>query len=146
MATFFDIRKIKDELIPDFSDEAVVQELEMKLVGSYIVKDPMERYTDLIEGECIASPNDLDELQAGQLADIGGQIISVKHHNTKTKNEPMCFMQVSWNEEIFEVVVFPRQFAGYKIFIKEGAPVFCRVEKLEKGCCLKELIRLDKVL
>ncbi len=146
LATFFDIRKIKDELIPDFSDEAVVQEIEMKLVGSYIVKDPMERYTDLIEGECIASPNDLDELQAGQLADIGGQIISVKHHNTKTKNEPMCFMQVSWNEEIFEVVVFPRQFAGYKIFIKEGAPVFCRVEKLEKGCCLKELIRLDKVL
>ena len=55
----------------------------------------------------------------------------------------MAFLVVSWNEEDFDVTVFPEEWSSCQNLLKVGAPVACQCIRLERGCCLQALERLD---
>ena len=55
----------------------------------------------------------------------------------------MAHCTVRWNEADFRIVVFPDVWQNVKLLLKEGAPVACKVKKLDSGCCLLGVERLD---
>lgn len=128
--------------IPDFSDEKVIYEIEKELVGNYVTVDPMAKYIKPLEAVCIQHPDDMKKFSINDLFHVGGMITKIKNHKTKGGKD-MAFLGISWNEEEFDVVVFPDAWKSAKNLIKVGVPVACQVIKLEKGCCLNTLERLD---
>jgi DNA polymerase-3 subunit alpha len=146
METFCASRKdLADIAIPDFDDEKVVYEIEKELVGNYVTVDPMSKYLNAIEAICIQHPDDMKNFKLNDLFYVGGIVTKVKRHKTK-RGKDMAFIAVSWNEEEFDVVSFPDSWESVKNIIKVGIPVACQVIKLESGCCLSTLERLDFVL
>lgn len=146
METFCASRKdLAETTIPDFDDEKVVYEIEKELVGNYVTVDPMSKYLNAIESICIQHPDDMKNFKLNDLFYVGGMVTKVKRHKTK-RGKDMAFLAVSWNEEEFDVVSFPDSWESVKNIIKVGIPVACQVIKLESGCCLSTLERLDFVL
>lgn len=146
MESFCASRKdLTDMAIPDFDDEKVVYEIEKELVGNYVTIDPMSKYLNAIEAICIQHPDDMKNFKLNDLFYVGGLVVRIKRHKTK-RGKDMAFFAVSWNEEEFDVVAFPDSWESIKNIIKVGVPVACQVIKLEKGCCLSTLERLDLVI
>lgn len=138
-------KDLADMPIPDFSDEQTVYEIEKELVGNYVTVDPMAKYVNALEAVCIQHPDDMKNFQINDMFYVGGMVTRIKHHKTKG-NKDMAFIAVSWNEEEFEVIVFPDAWTSAKNVLSIGVPVACQVIKLEKGCCLSTLERLDLVI
>lgn len=145
---YYDFRGI-ESVVPDFSDDDVVYRIEKELVGNFITKDPMHAYSNMIIGTCIQHPEEMNEFQPGDDFIVGGQLTRVKLHYTKSGRNPgaeMAFLNVTWNEENFDVVCFPQAWEGSKVLLKEGAPVAIQCQKLGRGACVMEVQRLDFIL
>ena len=136
----------EDRLMPSFDDPEVMTQIEQELVGTYITQDPLGRFIPMIRESCLATPADLDDLDKGALANLGGMISRVHKTVTKAKGEPMGFMSIEWENETFEVVVFPKAWREMSTLIEAGYPVVCQVQKLEDGCCLNRILRLDRMV
>lgn len=146
MESFCASRKdLADVSIPDFDDENVVYEIEKELVGNFVTVDPMGKYLNAIEAVCIQHPDDMKNYKINDMFYVGGMVTRIKRHKTKGGKD-MAFFAVSWNEEEYDVVAFPDAWESVKNLLKVGAPVACQVIKLEKGCCLSTLERLDLVI
>lgn len=140
---FYDSRGIKDQWSPDFSQTEVVIDTEMRLVGNYITFDPMEEYRKAIEKMSVTSPKELDEGPKGAILNVGGQISRVKEH--QARNGLMAFLTINWQEEEYPVTVFADTYERFKPFIQVTKPVIARVQRLDQGVCLKEIVRLDLI-
>jgi hypothetical protein len=55
----------------------------------------------------------------------------------------MAHITVEWNEVDFRVVCFPEAWARSKDLLQLGAPVALTVKRLDNGCCLEHVDRLD---
>lgn len=131
--------------IPDFDDEKTVYEIEKELVGNYVTVDPMSKYVNALEAVCIQHPDDMKNFNINDLFYVGGMVTRIKHHKTKGGKD-MAFLALSWNEQEFEIIAFPDAWSSAKNVLKIGVPVACQVIKLEKGCSLSTLERLDLVI
>lgn len=131
---------------PDFSDPEVVYAIEKELVGTYVTVDPMGRYVDLLDKAAIREPTDVLPFARNQRFVIGGQVTGIRPTVTKKGRSPgaeMAHITVTWNEADFRIVVFPDAWAGTKNLLRVGAPVACQVKRLDSGCCLETVQRLD---
>lgn len=138
---YYDLRKI-DEPVPDFTDDKEVWKVEEELVGTFILKDPMEPYIKAIENTALPDPSELDKIETGKTAVVGGRLSKIKEHTTRG-GKKMAFTEVEWNDEIFQVTIFPQAYSAYKTLLEEGSPVAMGVVKLERGCHMVTLERLD---
>jgi DNA polymerase III subunit alpha len=132
--------------IPDFSDPKVVYELEKKLVGTFVTVDPMERYVETLDRTAISDPYDVSRFARGDTFIIGGQLTAVRPTVTKKGKTPgasMAHITVSWNEADFRIVCFPETWRSAKTLLQVGSPIACRVGKLDNGCQLLSVERLD---
>lgn len=146
MENFCGSRKdLADTPIPDFDDEKVIYEIEKELVGNYVTIDPMAKYIKALEALCIQHPDEIKNYEMNDLFCIGGMVTKIKNHKTKGGKD-MAFLTLSWNEEEFEIVAFPDAWTSARNVLKVGVPVACQVIRLEKGCCLSSLERLDLVI
>ena len=126
-----------------FDRDDVVREIEMALVGTFITKNPMEPYIDMIEAECIRHPSEFEDYETGQKFVIGGQLARV-HEHMQRNNRKMAFLTISWNEESFEFLAFADSYSKCKPVLQVGAPVACEVQKLDGDSAnLLSAIRLD---
>lgn len=91
---------------------------EMETVNAYLSADPFE---DVYTG-------DWDKVTNKGKGYIGGVLISIKETTTK-KGEKMCFLNISREDKIFDLVVFPRNYLEYKPLLKEGNCIVCKTEK-----------------
>lgn len=131
---------------PDFTDPKVVYEIEKELVGTYVTVDPMARYLSVLDQVAIKEPTDMYDYTVKDKFVVGGQITEIKPTVTKKGRNPgaeMGHLTVSWNEADFKIVVFPQAWAACKLMFTPGAPVACQVTKLDSGCCLDTVERLD---
>lgn len=134
--------------VPDFSDPRVVYELEKELVGTYVTVDPMGRYVETLDRCALRDPMDMMRYTRKDRFIVGGQLTAINHTTTKKGRNPgqeMAHLVISWNETDFRVVAFPDAWARSKMLLEVGVPVACQVEKLDSGCCLQEVQRLDKL-
>jgi DNA polymerase-3 subunit alpha len=146
MESFCASRKdLADTAIPDFDDEKVVYEIEKELVGNFVTVDPMGKYLNAVEAICIQHPDEIKNYKLNDMFYVGGMVTRIKRHKTK-RGKDMAFFATSWNEEEFDIVAFPDSWESVKNLLKVGVPVACQVIKLEKGCCLSTLERLDLVI
>lgn len=135
--------------IPDFSDENVVYAIEKELVGNYISVDPMLKYSKAIGNLCITDPQEIEAASCGSLITIGGQLTSVKPYKTQKGYNPgqdMAFLTVKWNDLDYEITCFPEAWTANRQFLEVGAPVICQAIRLEQGCHLSRVERLDFLL
>lgn len=126
----------------NFNSEKVVYEIEKELVGSWITRDPMSSYSRMIDNVCVSSPSEVEQKTLNEVVYIGGQITKVKKHTTR-KGDPMAFIALTWNDETYDITVFPDVWQKYNLFIKLDVPVACACLRLEQGVCLSSLERLD---
>lgn len=130
--------------IPDFADEKVVLEIEKTLVGSYVTLDPMYRYVDMIEHNCIQRVADIRGRPKGTPIAIGGVCSKIKEITTK-KGTKMAFVQVTWGDEEFDVTVFTEAWQQQKPYLHLDAPMVLNCIKDDRGVHLSNVIRLDWV-
>jgi len=139
--------KVAADPIPSFGSRRDLYEIEKDLTGSFVTEDPMAPYVHAIEQNCLSSPEELEDLHTNQTAIVGGQITRIKEIVTKRGKNPgqkMAFLDIEWNYQIFNVTVFPHEYARYRFLdLKEEVPVAVRVTRLLKGCCASEVERLD---
>lgn len=132
--------------IPDFADDEVVYRIEEELVGTYVTVDPMARYIKALDAVAIRHPEEMKNYGVGDVFVVGGQVTKIKEHTIakgRTKGSVMAFLEVTWNEEQFEVVAFPESWKQVIALINLGSPVACRVIRTERGCTLSSVQRLD---
>jgi DNA polymerase-3 subunit alpha len=134
--------------VPDFADPKVMYDIEKKLVGTYVTVDPMERYVETLDQCALRDPFDMMAIPRGNRFTVGGQLTSIRPTVTKRGRTPgaaMAHLTVQWNEADFKVTVWPEQWAMSKDLLELGAPVALRVRRLDNGCCLEQVIRLDQL-
>lgn len=145
MREYYDTRK-KDKtpnIIPDFQDPAVIQQIELEIVGSYITEDPLDKYRDTIDGRCLDDPDKIDTLNDGEVVEIGGVLARLHEH--QAKNGLMAFLDVEWDGQEFSVVCFPESYRDNKSLLQVGSPVIIRAIRGKRGVFLHNVIRLDYV-
>lgn len=134
--------------IPDFDDHEVLYNIEKTLIGTFVTVDPMERYLPLMQN-VISDPLEILQKEKGEEFYIGGQVATVSPTVTKRGKNPgahMAHITVSWNDAEFRVVSFPDTWPGAKSLLRVGAPVGLTVKKLDDGCCLVSVERLDVLM
>lgn len=132
--------------IPDFQDRDVLYEIEKELVGTYVTVDPLERYAKTLEKSAIADPLDVVRYTKGDKFVIGGELTAIRPTKTKKGRNPgqdMASLTVTWNEADFRIVCFPQVWSSVKSLLSVGVPVACEVKRLDSGCCLEGVERLD---
>jgi DNA polymerase III subunit alpha len=131
---------------PDFSDPKVVYEIEKELVGTYVTVDPLARYVSTLDEHALRDPFDMYAIAPKTKFIVGGQLIDIRPTVTKKGKTPgaqMAHLVIDWNDAEFKVVAFPEAWARTKKIFEIGAPVACAVRKLDNGCCLESVERLD---
>jgi DNA polymerase III subunit alpha len=135
--------------VPDFDDEAVIYAIEQELVGNFVTSDPMDKYAAAISAVAIAHPSQIQGFEPKDEFVIGGQVAGIKVIKIKkegrNKGRDMAFLSVDWNQETFEVTLFPDVYEVHKAILVEGAPVACAVIRDGRGCNLKYAQRLDQM-
>jgi DNA polymerase III subunit alpha len=136
--------------VPNFADEAVIHAIEQELVGNFVTNDPMEKYNAAIAQVAIAHPSQIQGFDNGEEFVIGGQVTGLRVIQIKkegrNKGRNMAFLSVDFNEETFEITLFPESYEQNKAALVEGAPVACAVIRDSKGCNLKYVQRLDALV
>lgn len=135
-------RKI-DQVIPDFSNPAVIELIELEIVGNYITRDPLERYIPMIDENCIDDPDIIEQSEKGTTFFIGGVISKLKEWNAK--NGLMAFLEIEWLEQNYSVTIFADTYGLIRNDLILGKPIICEVERVKRGCMMKQMIRLDLV-
>jgi DNA polymerase-3 subunit alpha len=132
--------------VPDFSDRETMYQIEKHLCGTYVTVDPLERYVAALDKIALRDPLDMANFTRGQTFYIGGQLTGIRPTTTKKGRNPgqeMAHLSVMWNEEEFRVVCFPEAWAATKLLLDVGAPVVLTVKRLDNGCSLEHVDRLD---
>jgi DNA polymerase-3 subunit alpha len=133
---------------PDFDDLKVVYQIEKELVGSYVTVDPLARYLATLDACSIRDPRDVNKFKVKEEFIIGGLLTAIRPTTTKKGRNPgqaMAHITVAWNEEEFRIVVFPEAWARTKVLLEVDTPVACKVQRLNDGCCLQTVERLDRL-
>jgi hypothetical protein len=63
----------------------------------------------------------------------------------RNPGQQMAHVIVTWNEADYRIVAFPEAYASCRSLLTVGAPVVCQVKRLESGCCLETVERLDMI-
>lgn len=131
---------------PELETIEDITAIEIEMLGTFVTHDPMEKYAEMIEGECIRHPNDIVDFDTGEIFTIGGELTRIKLH-TQRNGKQMAFLSVRWAEEDFDIVAFADAWGRCKMLMQEGVAVACQVIKLNgKGCQLSHVERLDWIL
>ncbi len=106
---------------------------EKEVLGIYVSGHPMEKYEEKWKKNVTATTLDFqwnDELEGTKVRDsqrevIGGVITGITIKHTKN-NKTMAFLTVEDLLGTVEVVVFPRDYEKYKMYLQEDSKVFVR--------------------
>ena len=106
---------------------------EKEVLGIYISGHPMEKYEEKWKKNITATTLDFqwnDELEGTKVRDgqrevIGGVITGITIKHTKN-NKTMAFLAVEDLLGTVEVVVFPRDYEKYRMYLQEDSKVFVR--------------------
>lgn len=116
-------------LLPDFGElsadniifpniegpsEDEIADLEIEMCGIYITHHPMSRYQESLYEEVTATAEELETRPDNALVVTGGMIVEKKVVLTKKKQEEMAILKIDDLTGQYDVVVFPRQYAGLK--------------------------------
>ena len=74
---FYRLRKVpprERKEPPNYDDLLEMYRMEKELVGSHILYDPLREYEPMINALCLGSPDELEDLETGDVAKIGGLI------------------------------------------------------------------------
>jgi DNA polymerase III subunit alpha len=120
--------------IPDFTNPAVVSELEVRLTGSWITTSPIAPYADDIAKWCVNAPAEIDLRTVGARFWVGGELSTTKTITDKN-GQAMAFVTLLWGSHEFEVTVFAKEWRRYEPRLVEGRPVICEAQKDDRGGC-----------
>jgi DNA polymerase-3 subunit alpha len=138
------VKMAEDKQRPLFDPSEIKRnfETERELIGTGVLYDPMRPYADLVERACLETPDEVEDLIKGEVARVGGLVNSVRAIRTKA-GKPMGFLKLEWLGNEFDVTVFPEAWAQFRPLLKENTPVVCRIARLDRGCHMTAVERLD---
>lgn len=138
------VKMAEDKRKPLFDERDIKAnfELERYLIGTGVLYDPMKPYAGLVEKACLEEPAQIEEMFRGEVARVGGLISNVRSHKTKA-GKPMGFLKVEWLGHEFDITVFPEAWGQYKDLLKESTPIVARIARLDRGCHMTAVERLD---
>lgn len=103
-------------------DEQVKYEEELLGVSLSRISD-LEQYRKILEDRIVKSDvlRDMDDEEVV----LGGEIIKVKEHKTKN-GEVMAFLDLSFDDNEYNVTLWPEKYNKYKQYIREGNVVLIK--------------------
>ncbi|BCJ92990.1 DNA-directed DNA polymerase [Anaerocolumna cellulosilytica] len=145
--------------LPDVGEYTMEQKLsfEKEVLGIYVSGHPLEAYEELMKKNITATTLDfaMDEetnevkVKDGDTATVGG-MISQKTIKTTRNNTMMAFITLEDMVGAVEIIIFPRDYEKYKIFLSEDNKILVRgkitveEEKAAKLIC-QEIIPFDHI-
>lgn len=143
LRTYYDMKKVKDADVPDFTDEEVVYQTELELTGNFITRDPLAKFEPMIRESCITTMDEFEEVEPGNNVIIGGKTSLVKKHIDSNGNE-MAFIDITFDDEAFSMLCFAKDWARISALVEESKPMIVLATKLDGGsACIKRVERLD---
>lgn len=110
-----------------------------KFQEDYLTGSQLEWEMDTMNSFISGSPFDnvlipeWDSVCVGDVGYVGGTVISVKNvavkKEGKNKGKKMAFVNISMNDKIYDVVVFPDAYQRYNHIISNGACIVCTLNK-----------------
>ncbi len=145
--------------LPDVGEYTMEQKLsfEKEVMGIYVSGHPLEAYAELMKKNITATTMDfaIDEetnetkVKDGVMATVGGIIASKTIKTTRT-NSMMAFITLEDMVGAVEIIIFPRDYEKYKIYLQEDNKVLVRgkiaveEDKPAKMIC-QEIIPFDSI-
>jgi DNA polymerase-3 subunit alpha len=145
--------------LPDVGEYTMEQLLsfEKEVLGIYVSGHPLEAYEELMKKNITATTLDfaMDEetnevkVRDGDTATVGG-MISQKTIKTTRNNTMMAFITLEDMVGAVEIIIFPRDYEKYKIYLSEDNKILVRgkitveEEKAAKLIC-QEIVPFDHI-
>lgn len=95
---------------------------EMETLSAHVSGDPFDN---------VVLPN-WNKVSTKDIGYVGGVIISVKEtvvKNGESKGQKMAFLNLSYKDKIYDIVVFSKKYLEYKPLLKTGNCIVCKVQK-----------------
>lgn len=146
---FYELRKIREKdqklPLPDYTDLLSMYRQEKELIGSHILYDPLQDYHAMIEGLCLHSPDEILDMQTGDIAKVGGLVTAVRPYKTKKGRGPwMGFLTITYQSQDFELLVFSEAWDSAQMLLEVDSPVIVRIIKLkDEAASVSQVQRLD---
>jgi DNA polymerase-3 subunit alpha len=135
---FYELTGQLDMELPDFSDPAVLRNIELELLGLYVSSTPLDPYREQL-ADCVTDTDDVNE---NGLCEVGGFIQRIKEIQDR-RGRKMCFIDLAYDDIMINIIVFGDKYADIVHLLAVDVPVRCKVKKLKKGICLEHMTRLD---
>jgi len=103
--------------IPEFSEEEIF-EMERKIIGFLISKNPFSQYKEIIEKKISKNIGDILDDDIGKSLVLAGIISGKKVIKTKKNNQEMAILTVYDQTETIEVIVFPKTYFKLKSILQ----------------------------
>jgi len=101
------------QVLPEFTEEEIF-EMERKIIGFLIGKNPFSRYKDIIDGKITKKLGEVLEEDVGKSMILAGIINGKRVLKTKKNNQEMAVLTVYDQTGTVEVVVFPKTYSKLK--------------------------------
>jgi len=103
--------------IPEFSEKEIF-EMERKIIGFLISKNPFSQYKEIIERKISKNIGDILEQDVDKSLILSGIISGKKVIKTKKDNQEMAILTVYDQTETIEVIVFPKTYSKLKSILQ----------------------------
>lgn len=121
-----------DEFIPKpeyvvvepFNEKDLLR-LEKEAIGFYLSSHPLAQYKSLLSKANTSLIKDTVSIKDKMNVNLGVYLTKVKTINTR-KGDVMAFVSLSDESGDMEGVVFPKIYAGYRVYLKEEVPILVK--------------------
>jgi DNA polymerase-3 subunit alpha len=119
-------------VIAEPTDDELVQMQDEALGISLSTNKLLIKYREYIDNR-VFDQEEIDELDEGEEAVVGGEITHMKQIITKKKQQPMAFITLSLGVNQYSVVVFPNQYARFHKLMQRQTLFLFSVKKDDRG-------------
>jgi len=135
------------QVVPEFSEEEIF-EMERRIIGFLISKNPLSKYKSIIERKINKNIGDVLESDVGKWLILSGIINGKRVVKTKKDNQEMAILTVYDQTGTIEVVAFPKIYAKLKSILQINRIILFkgRVNNREGriGLILENAVDLEK--
>jgi DNA polymerase-3 subunit alpha len=134
--------------VSEFSEEEIF-EMERRIIGFLISKNPLSRYKEIIERKISKNIGDILETDVGKSLILAGIVNGKKVVKTKKDNQEMAILTVYDQTGTIDLIAFPKTYAKLKSILQINRVILFKgkVDQKESGLTiiLENAVDLEKI-
>ena len=134
--------------VAEFSEEEIF-EMERRIIGFLISKNPLSRYKEIIERKISKNIGDILETDVGKSLILAGIVNGKKVVKTKKDNQEMAILTVYDQTGTIDLIAFPKTYVKLKLILQINRVILFKgkVDQKEGGLTiiLENAVDLEKI-